>query len=434
VIGLTATLLGVSFFLVLLLSGLWIPFAVATAGIVIMVIDGGLSALKALGFVTWSSMNSSTLSAIPLFILMADLLLRSGVSDRIYAGLFTLVRKLPGGLLQTNILGCALFAAISGSSVATAAAIGTVAIPQLKEKGYDPAMTAGSIAAGGTLGILIPPSIAMILYGTFTEVSIAKLFLAGLLPGIAVTLLFMTYIGLHALWRPHLAPKVLPETRSAFEFVASALQILPLLLLMGLVLGTIYLGIATPTEAAAVGTVGALLVCLLFGRLSLEIVVDAVRSTLRISGSILFIVVAAFVFAYGMEKGGVGGALTDWIVGMNLTPATFILILVVGYILMGCIIDSIGMIVLTVPVLVPVFTAMDIDLIWFGVLLVLVVEIGQITPPLGINLFVIESISRRGLGEVIRGTLPYHGLILVFVGILALFPELATWLPAQMTR
>lgn len=428
------SLVGVGLFLALLFGGLWIPFAIASAGMVTMVMSGGLGSLKALGFVTWSSMNSSTLSAIPLFILMADLLLRAGVSDRFYNGLAILVRRLPGGLLQTNIAGCALFAAISGSSVATAAAIGTVAIPQLKEKGYDPAMTAGSLAAGGTLGILIPPSIAMIIYGSFTEVSIAKLFLAGLLPGIAVTLLFMAYIGTRALLRPSLAPRIASEHVGLRAAVAAFLQLLPLILLMGMVLGTIYLGIATPTEAAALGALFSLGICALFGRLSARVVRDALRATLKVSAAILFITMAAFIFAYGMEKGGVGRALTEWVVSLDLSQTTFLLVLLLGYALLGCVVDSIGMIVLTIPLLTPVLAAMGIDLIWFGVALVIVVELGQITPPLGINLFVIESIAKRGLMEVIRGTLPYHALMLFFLVLLALVPELATWLPSQMSR
>ena len=399
-----------------------------------MVVTDGFGALKALGFVTWSSMNSSTLSAIPLFILMADLLLRAGISERFYTGLAILVRRLPGGLLQTNILGCAFFAAISGSSVATAAAIGTVAIPQLEEKGYDFRMTAGSIAAGGTLGILIPPSIAMILYGTFTEVSIAKLFLAGLLPGVVVTLMFMTYVAVRSSLRPDLAPRAELEPGGVQVALVRLLQLLPMVILMLLVLGTIYLGIATPTEAAAIGAVGSMLICAMFGRFTLAILMEALSETLKVSASILFIAMAAFVFAYGMEKSGVGRALTEWVVGLGLSPAMFLLVLMIGYILMGCVVDSIGMIVLTVPVLVPVLTSMDIDLIWFGVMLVLVVEIGQITPPLGINLFVIDSIARRGLMDVVRGTVPYHALIVLFLLLLAAFPELATWLPSQMSR
>ncbi len=428
------TIIGLGIFLALLFGGLWIPFAIAAAGMATMVMTGGLGSLKALGFVTWSSMNSSTLSAIPLFILMADLLLRAGVSDRFYNGLALLVRRMPGGLLQTNIAGCALFAAISGSSVATAAAIGTVAIPQLKEKGYNPAMTAGSLAAGGTLGILIPPSIAMIIYGSFTEVSIAKLFLAGLLPGIAITLLFMLYIAVRAMLNPALAPRGENEHVGLRAVVGGLLQLLPLVLLMAMVLGTIYFGVATPTEAAALGALISLLICAVFGRLSRAVVAESLRATLKVSAAILFITMAAFIFAYGMEKGGVGRALTAWVASLGLDRNVFLLVLLLGYAVLGCVVDSIGMIVLTIPLLTPVLIGMDVDLIWFGVALVIVVELGQITPPLGINLFVIESIAKRGLLEVVRGTMPYYGLMLLFLVGLAVFPEIATWLPEQMSR
>lgn len=426
------TLLGLVLFLALLFGGLWIPFAIAAAGMATMVMTGGINSLKALGFVTWSSMNSATLSAIPLFILMADILLRAGVSDRFYNGLSVLVRRLPGGLLQTNIAGCALFSSISGSSVATAAAVGTVAIPQLQAKGYNPAVTAGSLAAGGTLGILLPPSIAMIIYGSFTEVSIAKLFVAGLIPGVVLTLIFMTYIGVYAKLKPGIAPKS-DEDRVGLRMVLiGLLQLLPLMLLLVTVIGTIYLGIATPTEAAALGTLGSVIISLIFGKLTLRVLHDSLVATLKVSAAILFITMAAFIFAYGMEKGGVGRALTDWVGSLGLSKTEFLLVLLVGFAMLGCVVDSIGMIVLTVPLLTPILVAMEIDLIWFGIALVVVVELGQITPPLGINLFVIESIAKRGLMEVIRGTVPYYGLMILFAVLLAIVPELATWLPSQM--
>lgn len=431
--GTFGSIIGLVVFLGLLFGGLWIPFAIAAAGMASMVVTSGWVSLKALGFVTWSSMNSSTLSAIPLFILMADILLRAGVSDRFYNGLSVLVRRLPGGLLQTNIAGCALFAAISGSSVATAASIGTVAIPQLRDKGYHPGMTAGSLAAGGTLGILIPPSIAMIIYGSFTEVSVAKLFLAGLLPGIVLTGIFMCYIGTRALLNPRLAPRSTDDRVGLRGLVTGFLQLLPLILLMGVVIGTIYSGVATPTEAAALGTLGSLVIGGVFGKLNGKVLRDSLTATLKVSSAILFITMAAFIFSYGMEKGGVGKSLTEWVASLGLSKNELMLVLLVFYALLGCVVDSIGMIVLTIPLLTPVLVAMQVDLIWFGVALVVVVELGQITPPLGVNLFVIESIAKRGLMEVIRGTLPYHGLMILFLFILAVFPEIATWLPQQMS-
>jgi len=399
------SILGLTVFLALLFGGLWIPFAIAAAGMVTMIMSDGWGSLKALGFVTWSSMNSATLSAIPLFILMADILLRAGVSDRFYNGLSIMVRRLPGGLLQTNIAGCALFAAISGSSVATAASIGTVAIPQLREKGYDQAMTAGSLAAGGTLGILIPPSIAMIIYGSFTEVSVAKLFLAGLLPGIALTALFMTYIAVRATLKPSVAPRGSDDRIGFGALLRGLLQLMPLLLLMTLVIGTIYLGIATPTEAAALGTLGSLIIGSLFGKVNYVVLRDSLTATLKVSAAILFITMAAFIFSYGMEKGGVGRSLTEWVAGLGLSKNELLLLLLIGYALMGCVVDSIGMIVLTIPLLAPILVAMDVDMIWFGIALVVVVELGQITPPL------CDCQKRRtsectGRSESVRNRLP----------------------------
>lgn len=426
-------LIAIAIFVLLLGGGLWIPFALLAGGIYTILIIDGFDGLRALGFVVWGSMNSATLSAVPLFILMAELLLRTGLSDGFYRGLAVLVRRLPGGLLQTNIAGCALFAAVSGSSVATAAAIGTVAIPQLKEKGYDQAMTAGTLAAGGTLGILIPPSIAMIVYGSFTDVSIAKLFLAGVIPGLLLTALFMVYVAGRVLLQPSLAPRETAVVTARDRFGA-VLALAPLVVLMTVVLGSIYWGIATPTEAAAVGAAGAILMGIGYRRFSIAVLNDCLRATLKVSGAILFIVMGAFVFAYGIETSGVGRSITEWVVSLDLDRTTFLILVYIGYGIMGCFIDSLGMIVLTVPLLAPILTAMGIDLLWFGIVLVVVVELGQITPPLGINLFVIESIARRGLGEVIRGTAPYILIFALFLGILTVFPDLATWLPSRMAQ
>lgn len=423
------TLIGLTVFVTLLLAGLWIPFAIAAAGIVLIVMTGGVNGLRAVSLVSWSSMNAATLSAIPLFMLMAAVLLKSGVSRSFYDALARPADRMPGGLLQTNIIGCAIFAAISGSSVATAAAIGTVAIPQLTEKGYDRAMTAGSLAAGGTLGILIPPSIAMIIYGTFAEVSIAKLFMAGVIPGIVLTLIFMIYIAVRVWLQPHLVP-----ARGSLqgEPKARLIGLLPIAALMLMVLGSIYTGMATPTESAALGVIGAMVICRLTGEFTLSTLWDCLEDTLKTSAAILFITLAAFVFAYGMEKGGVGRALTDWISGLGLSKGELIFWLIIGYLILGCVVDSIGMIVLTVPLLLPTLSAMEIDLIWFGIMLVVAVEIGQITPPMGLNLFVIESIARRGIGEVIRGSVPYIGLFILFLWLLWLVPELVTWFPQKV--
>lgn len=418
-------------FLGLLLGGMWIPFAIGISGITYLVYSDGWDALRALGLVAWGGMNSFTLTAIPLFILMAELLLKSGISDRVYRSLAILVRRLPGGLLQTNIAGCAVFSAISGSSVATAAAIGTVALPQLQERSYDRSMATGSLAAGGTLGILIPPSIAMILYGTFTEVSIAKLFAAGLLPGILLAASFMCYIAVTAMRKPDVAPREALSV-SAATILRTVADLLPFVVLIFTVLGGIYFGLVTPTESAALGCAMSIVVCRIWGKLDIKVFRSALQHSVMVTGSVMFIVLAAFIFSYAVAIGGLAINLTQWLVSLDLSKFGFIFALVVMYAVLGCLVESIGMLVITVPLLFPVLLQYGIDPIWFGVILVLLIELGQITPPLGINLFVIQGISRCELGEVVRGALPYYLIILAFVALLAWVPEIALWLPNNM--
>ncbi|WP_421996874.1 TRAP transporter large permease [Reyranella sp.] len=416
-------------FVGLLLGGLWIPFAMGAAASLLLFTTNGWSGFNAYGLITWGSVNSFTLTAIPMFILMAEVLVQSGVGARVYRGLAVSVRYLPGGLLQTNILGCALFSAISGSSVATAAAIGTVALPELEERNYDPKLSAGTLAAGGTLGILIPPSIAMILYGSFTEVSIAKLFMAGVLPGLLLAALFMAYVAVRALLRPDLAPR---RAMAAQSMLATASQLLPFVVLIGLVLGGIYFGVVTPTEAGAVGSALSLLIAVIWGRFGWREFRIAIRNSTRVSAGLLFIVLAAYLFAYAVEDAGIASSLTEWFVGLKLGRIEFIVVIFAMYLVLGCVIDSIGMMVLTVPLLYPVLLEYGIDPIWFGVVLVVMIELGQITPPVGINLFVIQSIWNGRIGQVIVGTAPFVLIMIAFVALLTVWPELALYLPSRM--
>jgi tripartite ATP-independent transporter DctM subunit len=425
-----AVTIGIVIGIALLLGGLPIAIAISIGSLVMLILQEGLGSLKAMGFIAWGSMNSSALSALPLFVLMADLLLRSGVSDTFYDGTAKIIRKIPGGLLQTNIAGSALFAAICGSSVATAAAIGSVAIPKQKQEGYDIAMTCGSLAAGGTLGILIPPSLAMIIYATFTELSVAKLFMAGVVPGIVLTIIFMIYIAIRSLLQPHLVPKIPPNPKGAM--LEGMMQIGPMVVMMLLVLGSIYMGFATATEAAAVGALGAALIAAVVRRPPLRIYAESVMNAIIVSAGILLIAFSAFLFAYAVDSTGTTEALTRWVVGLNLDVKWFMFFLLVFYAILGCLVDSIGMIVLTVPLVLPILAEYKIDLIWFGVILVVVVELGQITPPVGINLFVVDSIAKVGIGPVIRGVVPYFYLIGFFLALLCLFPQMATWLPSHL--
>ncbi|MGE0718107.1 MAG: TRAP transporter large permease [Alphaproteobacteria bacterium] len=417
--------------LALLLGGMWIPFAIGIAALVSLWFAEGWIGFRALGLVTWGSVNSFTLTAIPLFILMADILLQSGVSQRFYVGLTKVVRGLPGGLLQTNVAGCAMFAAISGSSVATAAAIGTVALPQLDRRGYDRRMAAGSLCAGGTLGILIPPSIPLIIYGTFTETSIARLFMAGMLPGILLALVFMAYIAVMSWVRPAIAPRdegVVPLA----EKLRALVDLVPFILLMAAVLGGIYFGYATPTEAGAVGATLAIIVSVVWGDLTWAKLHAAMVNTVKISSSLLFIILAAFIFAYAVENVGVSENIARLLVQSGLDRYQFLIAVILMYVVLGCVVDSIGMIVLTVPLLYPAVVGFGFDGIWFGVMLVVMVELGQITPPFGINLFVVQGISGWNLRDVNLGCAPYWFLIIGFAAVLTAFPEIALWLPAQM--
>jgi C4-dicarboxylate transporter, DctM subunit len=419
-------------FLGLLAVGMSIPFAIGVPAIVYLLLHGGVPALRGIGLMSWGSMNSFALTAIPLFILMAEIMQHSGLSFRIYLGLSKLVCVVPGGLLQTNIAGCALFAAISGSSVATAAAIGSVALPQLIQRGYHRPLAAGSLAAGGTLGILIPPSIAMIVYGTFTETSVSKLFMAGVVPGLLLTAMFMLYVLVHSLLRPEIAPRE-KGPQNLGEFLTALSDLVPFTIVIGGTMGSLYFGWVTPTEAAAVGCFAAFVVSAIWGNLGWKEMRAALVAAVMTSGNILLIVYTAFVFSYAISVAGVGEDLTTWMVGLQLSRLEFFFALFVLYTLLGCLVESLGMIVITVPLLYPVLLKYGIDPVWFGIILVLFIELGQISPPIGINLFVIQSIWDGKLSDIVVGTIPFHLIMFGLLVMLVFWPEIALWLPHHMT-
>jgi tripartite ATP-independent transporter DctM subunit len=420
-------------FLVLLTCGMAVPFAIAVPAVLYLLLQGGLPSLNSVGLVSWGSMNSFVLTCVPLFMLMAEILSISGLSSRIYGGLSKLVAKLPGGLLQTNIAGCAIFASVSGSSIATAASIGGVALPQLIRRKYDRRLAAGSLAAGGTLGILLPPSFGMIVYGTFTETSVPKLFMAGVIPGVIMTLLFMIYIGIHATILPNVAPRE-AGPRSLREMAAALADVLPFAILITGTLGGIYAGMVTTTEGATIGCSLAIILGTLSGGLTLRGLVQAMHNTIKFSGNILFIIFTAYIFSYAISFAGIGEKVTAFIVGLHLSRLEFFLALFILYTVLGCLIESLGMIVITVPLIFPVLPSYGIDPILFGVVLVLFVELGQISPPIGINLFVIQSIWEGKLSEVIMGTIPFHLIMFVVLTVVILWPEIALWLPHHASR
>ncbi len=417
--------------IVLLVSGMWVPFAIGICGLAILYYEGGSMTLRALGLVSWGSMTSFTLTAIPLFIFMAEILGQSGVGKRFYDGMSVLVRKLPGGLLQTNIMGSALFAAICGSSVATAASIGSIALPHLKERNYDQKLSCGSLAAGGTLGILIPPSITMIIYGTLSETSISRLFMAGLIPGILLAGLYVLYIAIRTTANPDLVPpKAQPATRQ--EVARAIASLAPLTGLILIVLGGIYLGYSTPTEAAAVGSLLSMIIAIFWRELTWTKLMNAVISTVNISCTLLFIILAAIIFSYGIELGGVGHTLVEGVTHLSLNQFEFLVALIAIYLILGCFLDGAGMIVLTVPLLLPIIHAMQIDPIWFGVFVVLMLEMGMLSPPFGLNLFVVQGVSGWSFPTVVFGTIPFLLILIGFALLLITFPQMALWLPAQL--
>lgn len=418
-------------FLVLLTSGMAVPVAIGVPAALFMYLHGGTEAFNGLGFIVWGSMNSFTLTAVPLFIFMAEILGVSGLSKRIYIGLSTLVAPLPGGLLQTNIAGCAIFASVSGSSVATAASLGRVSMPQLIARKYDMRLAAGSLAAGGTLGILIPPSIAMIIYASFTQTSVPKLFMAGVVPGVILTLMFMGYIAVQSMLRPGVAPREKGPT-SLGDVVRALGQVSPFFILIAGTIGVLYAGIVTTTEAATIGCLLAAVLGFVFGELNWRGIVQALNQTIVFVGNILYLILAAFLFSAAVSFSGVSDLITTFVLSMELTRLEFFLWVFVLLTVLGCLIESLGLIVIVVPLLFPMLAHYNIDPILFGIIVVLFVELAQITPPMGINLFIIQSIWSGKLGDVIRGVVPFCAIILVMAFITITWPQIVFWLPNRM--
>lgn len=416
----------------LLFLGQWIAFALGTAGILGLYVFGFDSFLKALGNIAFNQINSFTLTAIPLFILTGEIVLRSGISTRFYKGVTFFMGRFPGGLLHSNIVGCAFFSAISGSSVATASAIGSVAIPEQKKLNYERKMIFGSLAAGGTLGILIPPSIPLIIYGVLAKESVATLFIAGVIPGLVLTGFFMLYILCRALLNGNLSPKY-QEIFTAVGLMKAVIDVFPVFFLTVLILGGIYSGLMTPTEAAAASAVLACVLSMLYRQWRWENFRASVINSVRTTCMVLFIIIGAQILSYLIVQLGINRGLTQWVVDMNLTALQFIAVVTFIYLLLGMIMEGISMIYLTFPVLFPVVAELGIDPIWFGIYLVILIEISLITPPIGLNIFVIQGVSQgRPISEIVAGAIPYFFIILLFLAMIAAVPELVLWLPSQM--
>ena len=428
-LAITALLIA-SLFLILG-SGVWIGLTLTGVAWIAMELFSSRAAGDAMAVTIWGSSSSWTLTALPLFVWMGEILFRTRLSEDMFRGLAPWMERLPGRLLHTNIIGCAIFAAVSGSSAATCATIGKMTLPELKARGYPDEKVVGTLAGAGTLGLLIPPSIIMIVYGVSADVSIAQLFVGGVLPGIMLALLFMGYVIGWALLNRASVPPAEQEPGLREKLWASR-SLIPVVLLIAGVLGAIYAGIATATEAAAIGVVGALVLSGAQGSLDRRTFVASLLGATRLYCMIALILAGAAYLTLAMGYIGLPRQLAEWIASLGLSRFQLIVALALFYILLGCFLDGISMVVLTMGVILPTVQAAGIDLLWFGVFIVLVVEMAQITPPVGFNLFVLQGMTGRQLPWVARQSMPMFGLMVVAVLLIYLFPGLVTWLPGQM--
>jgi C4-dicarboxylate transporter, DctM subunit len=385
----------------------------------------------AMAVTIWGTASSWTLTALPLFVWMGEILFRTRLSEDMFKGLAPWLERVPGRLLHTNIIGCTIFAAVSGSSAATCATIGKMTLPELKRRGYPEAITIGSLAGAGTLGLLIPPSIIMIVYGVSANVSIAKLFIAGVIPGILLALLFSGYIVAWALAHPDQVPAATERTTFAQKLYASR-HLIPVMILIMLVLGSIYAGVATATEAAALGVVGSLIISAAQRTLSRATFRDSILGATRLYCMIALILSGAAFLTLAMGYIGLPRELAEWIASLHLSPFALIIALALFYIVLGCFLDGISMVVLTMGVILPTVEKAGIDLLWFGIFIVLVVEMAQITPPVGFNLFVLQGMTNKQITWIARQALPMFYLMCIAVLLIWYFPDLVTLLPRHM--
>lgn len=423
---------------VLLLIGLLaisIPIAAAMA-VLGMSLDQLYSFLPlrlALGEMTWGVSTDFILFAIPLFVLLGELLLRSGIAEKMYAAMSQWLSWLPGGLMHSNIGTCTLFAAVSGSSVATAATIGTVAVSEIDRHGYNERLFLGTIAAGGTLGILIPPSIVMIVYGALTETSIPQLYLAGIVPGLVLAVMFMATVVIACLLRPQWGGNRI--AMSAAERWRTLPDLIPPLIIFVVVIGSIYTGLATPTESAALGVLMAIVLTAVRRRLSWTMLTASIEGTVRTSGMIMLILIGATFLSFVITSVGIGRQVTNLITESGLSPMHTIWLLVGLYLILGMFMESLSMMIATVPIITPVVVGMGFDPVWFGVLMMLLLETALITPPVGVNLFVVQGVRSRGqIRDVMIGSLPFVVTLLAMIVLLVLLPDLALWLPHALTQ
>ena len=428
-LAITVLLIGTLF--LILGSGVWIGLTLSGVAWIGMQLFSSRPAGDAMAVTIWGSSSSWTLTALPLFVWMGEILFRTRLSQDMFRGLAPWMQSLPGRLLHVNVAGCTLFAAVSGSSAATCATIGKMSLPELKRRGYPDGISIGSLAGAGTLGLLIPPSIIMIVYGVSADVSIAQLFIAGVLPGLMLALLFSGYLAVWALRNPTLVPPA--DARLSFGAkLRESRYLIPVILLIVAVLGSIYSGVATATEAAAVGVLGSLLISAAQGSLTWQAFKDSLLGGTRLYCMIALILAGAAFLTLSMGYIGLPRHLAEWIATLGLTQFQLLAVLMVFYVVLGCFLDGISMVVLTMGVILPTIQKAGIDPLWFGIFIVLVVEMAQITPPVGFNLFVLQGMTQREIGWIAKVTLPFFFLMIAAVALIYFFPQIVTFLPQQM--
>ncbi len=427
------TIFFISVLLFFLGSGIWVALSMIGVSAIGMMLFTSRPVGDAMATTIWGTSSSWTLTALPLFVWMGEILFRTKLSENLFKGLSPWMQKLPGGLIHVNVVGCALFAAISGSSAATVATVGKMSIPELRKRNYPEKILLGSLAGSGTLGLLIPPSIILIIYGVAVQESIAKLFIAGIIPGIMIALIFMSYVIIWSLINKKSMPKILEEY-SFLEKIKRSKQLLPVIILILAVIGSIYTGIATATEAASLGVVGALILSYFQKSLTLKTFKSSLLGATKTSCMIAFILAGSTFLSLAMGFTGLPRNLALWIQNMELSPYVLIFVLMIFYIILGMFLDGISAVVLTMAIIEPMIRQAGFDMIWFGIFLVIVVEMAQITPPVGFNLFVLQGMAKKDMGYIARSAFPLFLLMVLAVILVVIFPEIALWMPEQMIK
>lgn len=414
-------------------SGIWVAISLLAVGYVALEFFTPAPAGSLLASTIWDASWNWALTALPLFIWMGEILFRSRLSEDMFKGLAPWLSWLPGRLLHVNIVGCGVMAAVAGSSAVTCATVGRMSIPELKKRGYDESMCIGTLAGSGTLGLLIPPSIMLIVYGVVAQQSIARMFIAGILPGILLVAMFMGFVIIWSWIYPNKTPA--SDIRMTFrERIWSSRRLIPVICLIIAVIGSIYGGIATPTEAATLGVIGALVLAAFSGNLNWATFLDSLMSAMKTSCMIAFILVAAAFLSISMGFTGLPRALAGWVNGLGLSVPALLCVLTIFFVILGCFLDGVSMMVLTASVVLPMVQNAGIDLIWFGIYIVIVVEMAQITPPVGFNLFVLQGMTGRDIVQVTKASIPFFCVMVASIVVLAVFPEIATFLPKYMVQ